>query len=288
MIYYRHIHILFEVFFRYYLIICNYYIFRTLIAELQHKVMSLQMECMEHKQALESSKSSGDASIQIQQQLDATKASLLSVQSEKDALSGTVSSLEAERAELRARCDELSRLREEDSSASQRRIAELQEQHEQQLQQQAAASASASANANASTASDLAELEELRAKLLASESTVASLNQALESVAAKSVEAADQNQATISALELQLANAKAETEAAVAKADNAIVSAGAGAGGKADADELKSIMQDVYVKACEVFDSEAPESADVQYTPQDIVKRIRGVLKKVTNERSTA
>jgi septal ring factor EnvC (AmiA/AmiB activator) len=51
------------------------------------------------------------------------------------------------------------------------------------------------------------------------------------------------------------------------------------------AEELKSIMQDVYVKACEIFvpsdDNDTPS-----YSSQDIVKRLRSVLKSVTNERS--
>ena len=53
----------------------------------------------------------------------------------------------------------------------------------------------------------------------------------------------------------------------------------------ASAEELKSIMQDVYVKACEVF-VPSDDNDTLSYSSQDIVKRLRSVLKSVTNERS--
>lgn len=51
------------------------------------------------------------------------------------------------------------------------------------------------------------------------------------------------------------------------------------------ATELKDIMQDIYSKTCEMYDPEAPDSAEPQYSTQDIVKRLRVVLKQVTTER---
>lgn len=50
------------------------------------------------------------------------------------------------------------------------------------------------------------------------------------------------------------------------------------------AEELKSIMQDVYMKACEIF--EPDETGSQTFSSQDIVKRLRAVLKAVTNERN--
>jgi len=54
----------------------------------------------------------------------------------------------------------------------------------------------------------------------------------------------------------------------------------------ASAEELKSIMQDVYMKACEIFvpsdDGDSPS-----YTSQDVIKRLKSVLKHVTNERNS-
>ena len=52
------------------------------------------------------------------------------------------------------------------------------------------------------------------------------------------------------------------------------------------AEELKSIMQDVYIKACEIFEP-SDEADSPTYSSQDIVKRLRAVLKAVTNERNS-
>ena len=54
----------------------------------------------------------------------------------------------------------------------------------------------------------------------------------------------------------------------------------------ASAEELKSIMQDVYMKACEIFVS-SDEDDSSSYTSQDVIKRLKSVLKHVTNERNS-
>jgi len=54
----------------------------------------------------------------------------------------------------------------------------------------------------------------------------------------------------------------------------------------ASAEELKSIMQDVYMKACEIF-VPSDEDDSPTYTSQDVIKRLKSVLKHVTNERKT-
>ena len=54
----------------------------------------------------------------------------------------------------------------------------------------------------------------------------------------------------------------------------------------ASAEELKSIMQDVYMKACEIF-VPSDEGDSPSYTSQDVIKRLKSVLKHVTNERNS-
>jgi chromosome segregation ATPase len=237
--------------------------------------MALQMESMEQKQALESSRASGDSVSLLKQQLesaraegDQLRASVASLEQQKTTLAASAARTEEENVWLKAQYAEESQARRVDAADFERRLAEAQ----------------ASSAAGASSA---AELEDLRKQLAAAEATVASLNLALESVANKSVEAAEQNQAEISALQTQLTEAQAALSASIAN-NSANASAASSSSGKADAEELKAIMQDVYIKACEVFQSEAPDSADLQYAAPDVVKRIRGVLKKVTAERSTA
>jgi predicted S18 family serine protease len=54
----------------------------------------------------------------------------------------------------------------------------------------------------------------------------------------------------------------------------------------ASAEELKSIMQDVYMKSCEIF-VPSDEDDSSTYTSQDVIKRLKSVLKHVTNERNS-
>jgi DNA repair exonuclease SbcCD ATPase subunit len=90
------------------------------------------------------------------------------------------------------------------------------------------------------------------------------------------------HRARADALEAELKNVKEEAAAAAAAA-----SASAGERGLRP-EELKSLMQDVYEKSCEIF--VPPESAgggtSVSYSPADVVKRLKAVLKSVTQARS--
>jgi chromosome segregation ATPase len=224
-------------------------VFRAEVAELQHKVMSLQVEAMELKQALEVAKASGvGASAQLQGQLDASVADCAQLRAEAQALRQERAALQVDLAALESKSAQ-------QAADFERRLSEAQ------------ASGAGAASA---------ELDSLRAKLASAENEVASLNQALESVAAKAVETAEQHEKEVKALQQQLAAASAA--AAQASSD----------GGRADAEELKAIMQDVFVKAGEVFDTEGPDSAEAQYSALDVVKRLKGVLKKVTAERSAS
>lgn len=143
----------------------------------------------------------------------------------------------------------------------------------------------ATASASASTVDDsqIAALEgqvaQLKAQLAKSEENAVSLSQALDAVAAKATEANDQHAATVASLQAELESAK--ESASVAAASTA-------AGGKADAEDVKAIMQEIFAKACEVFDPEAEDAAVAQYSTKDIVKRLKAVLKKVTSERDNA
>ena len=53
---------------------------------------------------------------------------------------------------------------------------------------------------------------------------------------------------------------------------------------------IKEIMQDIYMKACEIFNIDNTDTTTTDttttYTGTDIVKRIRAILKKVTTERT--
>ena len=52
---------------------------------------------------------------------------------------------------------------------------------------------------------------------------------------------------------------------------------------------IKEIMQDIYMKACEIFNidnTDTTTDTTTTYTGTDIVKRIRSILKKVTTERT--
>jgi len=87
------------------------------------------------------------------------------------------------------------------------------------------------------------------------------------------------------------AQAQAETEAeAEAKAQaqaQAQESAKEKDKEKATSDEIKDIMQDVYTKACEIFvPDDETASTSTTYTPKDVIKRLRVVLKAVTSQRT--
>jgi len=54
-------------------------------------------------------------------------------------------------------------------------------------------------------------------------------------------------------------------------------------------DDIKALMQDVYEKACEIFvPDEEGEANATTYTANDVIKRLRAVLKSVTQSRSSS
>lgn len=241
--------------------------FRVLIAELQNRTVSLQMECAELRQELDRHRAdNGTATSQAAEKLEAAFAEggrlrdeLAAAGREKAALSEVV-------ARLQRALDAEREQRQQEQRRSAEAVAALEAQLEETRSQ---------AQLQQGSGEQAAELESLRAKLSAAEATVQSLSQAVDSMAERAVQAAEDSAVQISALQDQLVAASN--------------SSGNGNGsGKAGADELKDIMQDVYVRACEVFDAEAPDSTDSQYSAQDVVKRLRGVLKKVTTERTAS
>ena len=81
--------------------------------------------------------------------------------------------------------------------------------------------------------------------------------------------------------ELEAANARAAQAEAQAQASSA---AGASAGGAAVSTEaMKAIMQDIYMKAFDVFVPDGDDS--VAFSGKDVTKRLKSVLKAVTSER---
>ena len=88
--------------------------------------------------------------------------------------------------------------------------------------------------------------------------------------------------------ELETLRAKLQTaEAAAAAAAAGGGGAGSGEGGEGglSAAALRDVMQDIYGKACDVFDPDANDGAEAKYSAQDVVKKLRAVLKKVTAAR---
>lgn len=227
--------------------------------------MALQMEVMEHKQASDRARSTTSELSSLQAQHAQLTQDLAASRAEAAALHDAVEIAKLEKAGATAQVLQY----EEEERENRLKIAELQAALD-------AASASAGAGAEPELVQQLqAEVSELKSKLVAAEGTSASLNLALDAVAATAQATNDRTAATIADLQQQLTSALASS------------AAGGGSGdGKADAEELKAIMQDVYLKACEVFDPEAEDSGDAQYSTNDIVKRLRGVLKRVTTDRS--
>jgi len=92
-------------------------------------------------------------------------------------------------------------------------------------------------------------------------------------------------QSTLSEVETNLASVNDDNVKLQKELETLKESQPSSSGSSTSAEDLKSIMQDVYVKACEIFvpsdDNDTPS-----YSSQDIVKRLRSVLKSVTNERS--
>jgi chromosome segregation ATPase len=237
-----------------------YAVCRALVAELQSKVMALQMQCVEQQQALDRERAVGATSSAATQQLEAARAEceqlrgeVAALKSDKSALAETVSQLQGQMQAEREGAQQERHRHAEVAAALEARLAE------------------AHAGPSDAGANSTPELEDLRGKLAAAETTVKSLTQALDDVAQRSVQAADQSAAEVASLQQQLA---------------ATASHASNGGGRADADEMKAIMQDVYARVCEVFDADAPEGTEAQYSAQDVTKRLRGVLKKVTSERS--
>ena len=231
--------------------------------------MSLQMEVMESKQALTQSQTSSSDLQALQavhaqqtQELAAARADSANLKASLDSLQQAQHTAEQRVAEVTA-----------ENNAARTKIAEL------QAALEAAQGSSSASGADAELVQQLqSQVADLNSKLSAAESTSASLNQALDSVAATAQASNDRTTETIADLERQLAAALAKAEAESSTSSS----------GKADAEELKSIMQDVYLKACEVFDPEAEDSGEPQYSTQDIVKRLRAVLKRVTTDRNSA
>jgi len=57
----------------------------------------------------------------------------------------------------------------------------------------------------------------------------------------------------------------------------------------ASPEDIKALMQDVYEKACEIFvPDEEGEANATTYTANDVIKRLRAVLKSVTQSRSSS
>lgn len=231
--------------------------------------MSLQMEVMEHKQAADRARGSAGELSALQAKHAQLTQDLAAAHAETAVLHDALESAQLATASATAQVAQY----EEEERENRQKIAEL-----QAAVDAATAGASAGSSADAELVQQLqVEVGDLKSKLAAAESTAVSLNLALDAVASKAQETNDSTAATIADLQQQL------TAALAASTSSTTTSTG-----KADAEELKAIMQEVYLKACEVFDPEAPDSAEAQYSTNDIVKRLRGVLKRVTTERNSA
>ena len=53
--------------------------------------------------------------------------------------------------------------------------------------------------------------------------------------------------------------------------------------GGISSDELKSVMQDIYSNICEYFNPDGDDSDVVQFSVNDVLKRLRIVLKRISN-----
>lgn len=93
-------------------------------------------------------------------------------------------------------------------------------------------------------------------------------------------------QSKLAEAENAIASLKQENEILQKELEDSKASSSSNTSSAVSAEELKSIMQDVYMKACEIFVA-SDENDSPSYTSQDIVKRLRSVLKAVTNERNT-
>lgn len=84
---------------------------------------------------------------------------------------------------------------------------------------------------------------------------------------------------SLSAAESELGEARATIESLKTAAASAPAASSAT---DLDSDAIKSLMQDVYEKACEIFVPAEENSGTVTYSPAEVVKRLKAVLKRIT------
>lgn len=110
---------------------------------------------------------------------------------------------------------------------------------------------------------------------------VSELVDALASAAKEAKEA----QAKTKNVEAALKAKEIELQESLISKDGHNNSNGNSSGGGMTEEDLKSVMQDVYLKACEIFVPE-DEAESVSYSSGDVVKRLRAVLKAVTTQKT--
>jgi len=141
----------------------------------------------------------------------------------------------------------------------------------------------ASASTAGSAAGTVSEEEAQQAAQRARDEAISETNQRWQAEAEAAQADAAKREAALSE---QVATLTARLQEAEARAA-ASSSSSSSSSGSVSADDIKDIMQDVYVKACEIFVPEDEDAAAAaSYSPKDVVKRLRAVLKAVTSQRT--